>query len=66
MPGGQPLLERVMAAGRRLSAPPTLADLRARATAELARLPPHLRRLEETPPYPVAIGADVQALAAGC
>jgi nicotinate phosphoribosyltransferase len=62
-PGGVALLERVMHGGRRLRPSPPLVELRARAAASLARLPPHLQRLDEAPRYPVAIGDDIRALA---
>jgi nicotinate phosphoribosyltransferase len=52
---GQPLLEPVMRGGRRLHPPPALAESRARAAAEIARLPEHLRGLEPAEPYPVEV-----------
>ena len=41
-----PLIQPVMRDGRRLALSPTLAEIRARAAADLARLPEPLRRLE--------------------
>jgi nicotinate phosphoribosyltransferase len=46
IPGAEPLLAPVMRNGHRLSPPPPLADLRARAEHELATLPAPLRSLE--------------------
>ena len=43
---GEPLIQPVMRAGRRIGPPPTLAEIRARAARDLARLPEPLRRLE--------------------
>ncbi|MDO8876500.1 MAG: nicotinate phosphoribosyltransferase [Pseudolabrys sp.] len=42
---GEPMLELVMKAGRRLGPPPTLAEIRARAAQDLKRLPQALRDL---------------------
>ena len=61
---GTPLLVPVMHGGRRVAAAETLASARARAAAEMARLPPHLRLLEPTPaPYRVEIAPGLRALA---
>jgi len=49
---GEALLVPVMRRGRRLAAPPSLADIRARAARELSRLPEDLRRVVPDPPYP--------------
>lgn len=60
---GRPLLAQVMAGGRRLSAPPRLAGLRASAREELGRLPPRLLGLAPaSPPYPVEVSARLAAL----
>jgi nicotinate phosphoribosyltransferase len=61
---GEPLLRLVVRDGRRVAPLPSLADARARAAADLARLPEPLRRLEDGAPYPVTIGSAVQALTA--
>jgi nicotinate phosphoribosyltransferase len=62
---GVPLLEQVMAGGKRLRPLPTLAAARDRARAELACLPVALARLDAAPaPYPVEIAASLHALAA--
>jgi nicotinate phosphoribosyltransferase len=61
---GEPLLKPVMRAGRRVTPRPTLADARALAANQLARLPEPLRALEEAAvPYPVAIAPSLAALA---
>ena len=63
---GEPLLELVMKAGRRLPQP-TLAEARAHAAAQLARLPERLRTLEPAAePYPVEIASALRELAAQC
>ncbi|MBV9561630.1 MAG: nicotinate phosphoribosyltransferase [Bradyrhizobium sp.] len=61
---GEPLIVPVMRDGRRLAAPPTLADIRARSANELERLPEPLRRLEPGASYPVRVGERVIKLAA--
>ena len=66
VPGGRPLLERVMAGGRR-TVTEDLATVRARTVASLGWLPPRLRSLEATarePPWPVATSPGLDALAA--
>ena len=52
-PGGSSLLEPVMLNGRRTASPPPLAEVRARALANLERLPERYRRLRDAPSYPV-------------
>ncbi len=62
---GEELLEPVLRGGRRLEPPPSsLTDARRRAEDQLARLPGHLRDLETSPPYPVAISTELRGLAA--
>ncbi len=62
---GEPLLEQVLAGGRRVRALPTLAESRDRARAQLARLPGPLGGLDAAPsPYPVEIAPSLHALAA--
>jgi nicotinate phosphoribosyltransferase len=61
---GEPLLQPVMRAGRRLAPAPSLADSRTRAAAQLASLPDRLRRLEGGERYPVHVAPALQALAA--
>lgn len=65
---GQALLEPVMRAGRRLAAPQPLAEIRARVSRELSRLPEPLRRVASdppSPPYPVKVAPALAALAEG-
>ncbi|MBI4290736.1 MAG: nicotinate phosphoribosyltransferase [Betaproteobacteria bacterium] len=60
---GAPLIVPVMRGGQRL-AQESLARLRARAAAELARLPQELRRLEDcATPYPVEVSRSLRELA---
>lgn len=61
---GEPLLQRVMVAGRRLRPAPSLEEVRAHARAELERLPEALRGLEPCPAYPVEIAPALSALTA--
>ena len=62
---GTPLLVPVMCAGRRIAPAESLGIARARAAAEMARLPPLLRQLEPAAtPYQVEIAAGLRALAA--
>jgi len=61
---GEPLLRLVMQNGRRLGPPPTLADIRARAAADMARLPEALRSLQPGPRYPVQVSEPLRRLAA--
>ena len=61
---GEPLLQPVMAAGRRLTRPEPLAVSRERAAFELSRLPAGRRGLAPAPaPYPVELSMGVLRLA---
>jgi nicotinate phosphoribosyltransferase len=60
---GEALLQPVMQGGRRLGPAAPLADLRARAAAQLARLPDALRRLTPRGAYPVEISPSIRELA---
>jgi nicotinate phosphoribosyltransferase len=60
---GDPLIVPVMRAGKRLGAAPGLAQIRARAAGELARLPEPLRRLERGFDYPVQVADALITLA---
>ena len=61
---GTPLLVPVMRSGRRVAVAESLAIARARAAAEMARLPPQLRLLEPArTPYRVEIAPGLRALA---
>lgn len=63
LPSGEPLLRRVMVDGRRERPSAPLSDLRARCLDAVARLPPSVRRLDETQGiYPVRLGPALQAL----
>ncbi|MEK6209060.1 MAG: nicotinate phosphoribosyltransferase [Pseudomonadota bacterium] len=61
---GEPLLEPVMTAGRRVAPPPPLDQVRGRMIAGMGKLPPRLRGLERAEPLPVAISSQLKALAA--
>ena len=61
---GEPLLRLVMQKGRRVDPAPALADIRARAQRELARLPEPLRSLTGGTPYPVQVSESLERLAA--
>jgi nicotinate phosphoribosyltransferase len=63
-PAGEPLLVPVMRAGRRIVPPPSLAEIRARAAGDLARLPEALRLLEPKATYQVDISGALVKLAA--
>lgn len=52
---GRALLAPCLAGGRRLQPSPPLSAIRAHTARELARLPPALRALEPTEPYPVTV-----------
>jgi nicotinate phosphoribosyltransferase len=64
VPGGRPLLTRVMAGGRRLAVDP-LARIRERCTATIAGLPGPLRSLEmaDEPLWPVELAPRLGGLA---
>jgi nicotinate phosphoribosyltransferase len=62
---GTPLLQLVMAGGRRIAPAPGLDEARACAAASLAALPAECRGLgPATEAYPVAIGAGLEAVSA--
>ncbi|HSQ61696.1 MAG TPA: nicotinate phosphoribosyltransferase [Polyangiaceae bacterium] len=61
---GEPLLVPMMRGGKRVAPPEPLAASRARAAAQLARLPSHLRTLDAQPAYPVRVSPELVALAA--
>jgi nicotinate phosphoribosyltransferase len=64
VPGGRPLLRRVMAGGQRVAPPEPLADIRARCTRALGDLPAQLRSLETAPDplWPVDVSPGLEAL----
>jgi nicotinate phosphoribosyltransferase len=59
---GRRLLRPVMRNGRLVGKLPTLAQIRERVRREVASLPPRLRGLEDTSPYPVAISPGLRSL----
>jgi nicotinate phosphoribosyltransferase len=62
---GEALIEQVMSSGKRLRALPALEEARARARAQLARLPAELQTLDDAAePYPVEFAPALRALAA--
>ncbi|HTN94030.1 MAG TPA: nicotinate phosphoribosyltransferase [Gallionella sp.] len=60
---GEPLIVAVMRGGKRLAEGLTLADIRNHASANLARLPESLRKLQEPYPYQVQISDALHKLA---
>lgn len=60
--GALPLLEPVMAGGRRLSAPPAVKEIRERTLANLASLPPDYLALQGAPVFPVEKSAALEQL----
>jgi nicotinate phosphoribosyltransferase len=64
VPGGRPLLAKVMEGGRRLHPPARLDDLRRHAETALRELPEGVRRLDDWVDYPVRISPALEALAA--
>ena len=61
-PHGMPLLELVMQGGRRLGSRPSLAEIRARALANLQRLPERSRVLRDGLRYPVSVSPALERL----
>jgi nicotinate phosphoribosyltransferase len=60
---GQPLLQAVMQRGTVTTLQPGLVEIREYTRHQLHRLPLALRKLSDTPDYPVIISAELQALA---
>ena len=60
---GEPQIRPYMRDGKLLAPYPDLAELRSYAAAQLARLPDHLRRLENRPAYPVRVSPALRQLA---
>jgi nicotinate phosphoribosyltransferase len=60
---GETLVVPVMRAGKRIAPSPTLPQIRARAAADLARLPEPLAQLETGADYPVKVADALSALA---
>jgi len=61
-PDGLPLLELVMQGGRRLASRPSLDEIRARAVANLQRLPERFKVLRDGPRFPVSISPALERL----
>ncbi len=62
LPQGQPLLETVMADGRRLAPDPSLNEVRERLAADLQSLPSDCLNIFSPAEYPVSIGDKLQQL----
>ncbi|MDP2962414.1 MAG: nicotinate phosphoribosyltransferase [Sulfurimicrobium sp.] len=60
---GEALLKPVMRAGKRLTPAASLAEARALAATELARLPEGLRQLDNVAPYSMEVAQSLQDLA---
>ncbi|MDD5558206.1 nicotinate phosphoribosyltransferase [Candidatus Methylomirabilis sp.] len=60
---GEPLIQPVMRAGKRLADTTPLSTLRKRARSQLAHLPQALRTLEKGPDYPVQVSVALYDLA---
>ena len=60
---GEALIAQVMRGGKRIGPAPTLAQMRERATRDLARLPAPLKALEQGHAYPVTISDALKSLA---
>ena len=61
-PDGVPLLELVMQGGRRLGSRPSLPEIRARALANLQRLPERSKVLRDGPRYPTSVSLALERL----
>ena len=61
MPPGQPLLTRVMSAGKREHPALSVSDLRARSRTALAALPESVRRIHQPEHYKVRFGSALRA-----
>lgn len=60
---GEPLIEPVMKAGKRVSAPPSLDEIRERAARQLGVLPEPLRDINSAHDYEVRVSEQLKALA---
>jgi nicotinate phosphoribosyltransferase len=60
---GQPLLQSVMQGGTVIAPRPGLIEIREYTRDQLHKLPAALRKLSDTPDYPVLISPELQALA---
>jgi len=62
IPGGRPLLERMMVAGHRVDETESLESIRERCRTRLDELPEELRSLDERAEYDVRLSAGLQEL----
>jgi len=60
---GEALIQPVLKNGEQVQPDPDLQGSRAYAASQLERLPPHLKRLERAPAYPVMVAEPVRSLA---
>lgn len=60
---GDPLLQPVMQAGKRVIVPPGLERSREHCRDQIARLPESLRQLDQAPAYPVQVSQSLRDLA---
>jgi len=63
---GAPLIAPVLRAGKRVMPLPDLEEIRSRAAAELARVPPAWRGLVCETPFPVEVAPALRELAEAC
>lgn len=59
--GAAPLLECVMAGGKRAAPAPPVPEVRARSLAQIAQLPERVRRLDDPASYPVTLSGALVA-----
>ena len=64
LPGGEPLLQPVMANGRRVAPNPSLEEIRQRFIEDFAALDQHHKRLRNPPAYPVTFSNRLNRLMA--
>ena len=62
IPGGRPVLERVMVAGERVAEPESLEAIRDRCRARIEELPEHLRSLDKRAEFDVYMSTALQQL----
>ncbi|MDP6704782.1 MAG: nicotinate phosphoribosyltransferase [Alphaproteobacteria bacterium] len=63
-PEGEALVQPVLSEGQPVGPAPSLDEIRRHSADQLVKLPAHLRRLENAPPYPVEVSAALRELAA--
>ena len=64
LPGGEPLLEPVMADGRPIGPEPALEEIRQSFLDDFQRLDDHFKGIQNPPSYPVALSSRLERLAA--